>query len=473
MKCQKCGADMVPGHLYCDICGAEYQIVPDFEPEIENSIAKSLSDIRLDIGDRTDNDASKENSKEKKQTQQRNKKRKKPSFGIIFFLVLVFSAFVLLGYLNITTSEEYQKQQAVAAINREDYHHTAQIYEALRKKDTDNAYWYVKEAECRLMLNEEEQAYSLALQAVGKKLHRVMAYDFLLSFLETKENYLEMTRFLKECEYEEIINKYWEYSGQIPKINYESGSYDHSLFLTFKDGYEGTLYYTLDETIPDQTSLVYDAPIPLGNGIHVVKVIYINKFGSSETYETYQYEITSEIPLAPVVTPDSGTYTDAEMIELEIEDGTRVFYTTDATIPTMESREYTAPIPMPLGESQYNFIAYSLKETAGEVTTRSYNLKLTTTLSTEEAKDLLIQKLISTGHILDSNGAVQDRYGVFGYFYRYPVCISGSNYYVFEEHYLENQIKNPLGNFYGVNVISKDIYRLSRNTDGSFTKIHF
>ena len=45
MKCQKCGAQMVPGHLYCDICGAEYQIVPDFEPEIENSIAKSMSEV--------------------------------------------------------------------------------------------------------------------------------------------------------------------------------------------------------------------------------------------------------------------------------------------------------------------------------------------------------------------------------------------------------------------------------------------
>ena len=49
MKCQKCGAEMVPGHLYCDICGAEYQIVPDFEPEIEYSIAQSMSDISESI----------------------------------------------------------------------------------------------------------------------------------------------------------------------------------------------------------------------------------------------------------------------------------------------------------------------------------------------------------------------------------------------------------------------------------------
>ena len=49
MKCQKCGATLASGHLYCDICGAEYQIVPDFEPEIEKSIAESLFDISTSL----------------------------------------------------------------------------------------------------------------------------------------------------------------------------------------------------------------------------------------------------------------------------------------------------------------------------------------------------------------------------------------------------------------------------------------
>ena len=46
MKCQKCGAEMVSGHLYCDVCGAEYQIVPDFEPEVDGSILNSLREIQ-------------------------------------------------------------------------------------------------------------------------------------------------------------------------------------------------------------------------------------------------------------------------------------------------------------------------------------------------------------------------------------------------------------------------------------------
>ena len=49
MKCQKCGATLLAGHLYCDVCGAEYQIVPDFEPELEISMAKSLSGLSESI----------------------------------------------------------------------------------------------------------------------------------------------------------------------------------------------------------------------------------------------------------------------------------------------------------------------------------------------------------------------------------------------------------------------------------------
>ena len=47
MKCQKCGASLKEGNLYCQKCGYEYQIVPDFEPEIENSIAQTM----LNVGD--------------------------------------------------------------------------------------------------------------------------------------------------------------------------------------------------------------------------------------------------------------------------------------------------------------------------------------------------------------------------------------------------------------------------------------
>ena len=50
MKCQNCGNEIEEGHLICEVCGNEIQIVPDFEPELENSITEALSTLPLRNG---------------------------------------------------------------------------------------------------------------------------------------------------------------------------------------------------------------------------------------------------------------------------------------------------------------------------------------------------------------------------------------------------------------------------------------
>ena len=49
MVCPSCGCEMAEGHLYCETCGNEIRIVPDFEPEIENSISEALSTVVEEI----------------------------------------------------------------------------------------------------------------------------------------------------------------------------------------------------------------------------------------------------------------------------------------------------------------------------------------------------------------------------------------------------------------------------------------
>lgn len=463
MKCQKCGAEMVSGHLYCDICGAEYQIVPDFEPEIEYSIARSMSDISETIEE--------DKNRNKDKSVSEIKRKKVPSFSKILLLVILCSVFVFGGYFKYTHSTNYQSRQALAAINNYDYYKAAQIYEKIRKNNADDAYWYIKEAETKLMLEEEAQAYHLALSAIQLDKNADTAYDFLLSYLESQGSYIEMNQYLKNCKYEGIREKYREYLCEVPALNYESGSYEEALELRFEKDFQGTIYYTLDENIPTQQSPKYEKPIKLGNGTHTLMAIYENKFGIVSEPVVFEYNITSEIPMAPMIALSSGKYTNAEMIEVNVEEGTKVYYTTDYTPPTMESPEYTGPIPMPLGESRFNFIAFSEKGVASQVTQRNFMLNMKTNVSLEDAETLLVQKLISTGHILDQNGAVKDRYGVFRYFYKFPISEAELNYYVFEEHYLENQINNPLKHFYAVDVLYGYVYKLISDDSGSFTRI--
>ena len=77
---------MVSGHLYCDICGAEYQIVPDFEPEIEDSIAKNMFTITEKLDEKTIED---DFNSEIEQNH-----LKVPAFSTVFFLVIVIFIFL-------------------------------------------------------------------------------------------------------------------------------------------------------------------------------------------------------------------------------------------------------------------------------------------------------------------------------------------------------------------------------------------
>ena len=49
MKCPNCGEELKQGYLYCERCGEEIHIVPDFEPEIENSIIETLSAVAEEL----------------------------------------------------------------------------------------------------------------------------------------------------------------------------------------------------------------------------------------------------------------------------------------------------------------------------------------------------------------------------------------------------------------------------------------
>lgn len=50
MTCPKCGAKIEEGMLLCSKCGTEIKYVPDFDPELENSISETLSGVVADIG---------------------------------------------------------------------------------------------------------------------------------------------------------------------------------------------------------------------------------------------------------------------------------------------------------------------------------------------------------------------------------------------------------------------------------------
>lgn len=465
MNCQKCGATIVAGHLYCDACGAEYQIVPDFEPELEHSIAETLSGLSEAI------QGPKENQKDRGFEQKKSISVRKNGRMTLKWLIpcLLFSlAGIGIGMAAYQNTAGYLLKQAETAQSNEAWSEAAEWYEKLRLKEAENLEWYLKEAEMYLYGGDVHKASELALLALEQDGQNAQAYIFLLDLYFEQEDYEKMNDLLAECQSEEILSDYSAYLALPPKTDYEEGAYEHILKVSLSAEDEGTIYYTLDGSTPDTQSLVYEEPIVMGNGKHRLRAVYVNTFGVSSSVLQVDYQIAAALPLAPVVLPESGTYDRAENIVLEVEEGTEVYYSLDGTFPTMESYRYQSPIPMPLGESSFTFAAYSGEGVAGEATTRDYLLNIKTGISEDEAGNLLVQELIKKGLLLDKNGALADYYGVHRYFYSYPIQVEDAHYYVFTEHYLEDEINRRTGSYYAVDVMQGSCFRLLTKEDGSY-----
>ena len=463
MKCQKCGASLPEEYLYCSECGTEYQIVPNFEPEIEKSIAETMSDVGDSII--TEKHQNTSNEKELVLTEKEGPKKWLYS-GILCIALIVI--LISIGFYFYQDSVFYLKKSAQKAVSEENYIVATEFFDKLRKKEPENITWYLEEAKLELLYGDRDTAIQLSYRALSEAIGNEEMYIFLLDLLIEEKAFQEVYEVLKECTYQDILEKYRSYNSIVGKLSHEGGTYSEIIKLTLEDSSD-FVYYTTDGSTPDINSQYYNEPIILGNGTHTISFLPYNKYGIAGEIIRKEFTIHTTTPVAPVVFPKSCSIEEPEMIEIEIEAGSKVYYTSDGTIPNENSFLYEGPIPIPLGESQFCFIAISEKKEKSEITKRTYHLRLSSNIGIEEAEEILMHQLILNGYILDMNGAIENRYGVFRYFYQFPVKINGNIYYVFEEHYMENLIDNPLKNYFGVDINNKSVYRLKKDFSGKYS----
>ena len=110
MKCPNCGQEIQPDHLYCERCGMEIRIVPDFEPEIENSINETLSTVAEEIDNKSSKTSEETgNNKEWEEsdeilTEEAGKNWLVFKMVSLIAVILIAVSFTLLMYFNYSTS---------------------------------------------------------------------------------------------------------------------------------------------------------------------------------------------------------------------------------------------------------------------------------------------------------------------------------------------------------------------------------
>lgn len=300
MKCPNCGSEQEPGKLYCEHCGHEIQIVPDYDPLDEMLLGEidpdNLRPEPLHIEPETDKQKEISTAvpapKEPKTVNNWIKSHPRRTAALLMLvLLLAFSSFHI-GYLSITRDQDYnyQLRKGRSYIKKEEYDKAIDFLQrALELQDEpdesrveifrllaesyakvgsgDLAVIYMKRA---LNIETEESADSKALTEL---------YLAMMELLNETGQTEELNEIVEDCPYSDIQNQLLAYRIEKPGCDTPEGVYHYYLRLNLSAEY-GSIYYTLDGSMPTRNSTRYEAPIELiEEGDVLLCAVAINKKG--------------------------------------------------------------------------------------------------------------------------------------------------------------------------------------------------
>lgn len=460
MKCPNCGVDMAEGSLYCEHCGEDIHIVPDFEPELEQNMQQTIHTILEDL---------QEHGGEGREADlRRHAKRKLLPRILIGAAILLVAAvcgggWLVYGYF----SEEYQIDRALRYAAGGKYDRAIACYTRALELDGDNIELIFSLAELQLLKNNKVEYEHLLRRivknenATSEQLDR--AYGKLIAIYRDRGDYQTINDLLLACDNETLLSTYQNYIARVPEFSVNEGYYTSVQPLSLTAPGVGKIYYTLDGTQPTEQGTEYTAPIMLENGYYMVKAYFVNDWGVASEVVTREYHIdNAEVP-PPEISIESGEYHSPMMIEVvgDVED---VYYTTDGTDPTYSSNMYTEPIPMPLGGSRFCF-ARIVDGVTGTVEEKEYWLVLDTDLTSAQAVEAVVEFALLTGKIHDEEGHFENSEAAYLYEYQYVANINEvDDFYVIAEVFRDiDGTLTKTGNNYAVNVYTGERFKLQQD----------
>ncbi len=489
MKCPNCGFQIVDGYLYCENCGMEIRMVPDFEPEIEYNITQALSGVAEEIGG--DGTILGKGSLGRKKTltpllgqkerKAEKKKRRLSAKGqgknwliaslVTFTAGLIAAAFVVVSMYH-RYSVDYQIKKAEGYAALKDYERGIFHLENARRLREDADDILLLEASYYYQMGKKEEAVELLAGLVQKQQlayeDRVRAYENLISIYSEDGRFEEINALLASCKDEGILGHFQQYTAKAPLFDHRPGEYDEVILLKMDANTNGKIYYTMDGSAPDEHSKAYTIPLLLESGEYQIAAVFVNEYGIKSEVSRGWYKINYTVPEPPQVFPDSGDHHVPTMIRVSVPEGVKVYYTTDGSEPGLESALYTQPIPMPLGKSNFMFVAVSEDEVLSEVASRSFDLTLETEITVDRAIDNVIKALFDQRVLSDMLGNSLGMQGKYVFQYDTIVEIPDLGYYYILKEYIEDASggRTETGHLYAVEVYTGAPNRLTYDENG-------
>ena len=417
MICRHCGAAIPDDQMVCPRCGAEVQIVPDYNPlddvlarEVKGSVEGATRQIQTDDirryrrGGRDQNvnatrvlsqdemdrirkdrryggrqtDPGRRNTDELRRQRQQKRleaaKRKRRNLLITLFVILaLIVAGVVIVYQNSYTG---MIRKGYNAIQTRDYTAAERYFERAIIKDKSRPEAYVGQAEIYIDQDDLDSAEEVFQDAIQTQPSNVKLYQAAIDFYMDTEQAAKISELLQDCEDETVLDAVADYISSAPEFSPEEGTFEEVQEITLTSETGGDIYYTLDGSDPSaESGTKYTEPILLQDeGEFEIRAVAVNARGIPSVVSSGTYVIQFPIVDAPAVTPSTGQYSQPQQITITVPDGYTAYYTMDGTTPTASSTRYTGPVMMPQN-AQTIFMAVLVNDNNGkttEATTRNY-----------------------------------------------------------------------------------------------------
>lgn len=366
MRCNKCGADIREGSLYCEICGEEVRIVPDYSSLDEVLAAHVRGEIELE-------QRRKASARRRRRIRQ-DEQRKKKMLIILGTMLLA----MLIGFIAYQGSYAGKIQKGYNALEKENYNAAIRYFTSASEDNNEKADAYIGLAEVYIQKDDLFAAENIFLAQIEEQQSNADIYKAAAEFyLETRQPE-KIPLMLDACKDEKVLSAMGEYIVEEPAFSLMEGTYEETQRLELAAG-TYMVYYTLDETEPsEKTGTKYGTDIMLQEGNWTVKAVAVNERGIPSLITEKKFTIEYPAADPPIVYPSTGLYESQMDITIQTKKGFTAYYIFGDTELTVENgKKYTGPIKMPEGNNIFSAIL--VDDMTGRVsgtTVRNYDLQL-------------------------------------------------------------------------------------------------
>ena len=362
MKCIYCGSEMKHGKMYCDSCGKEAQLVPDYNA-LEDDYINNFMEERED----------KKQSGDKKRDLDVNQTKEDQKVAsrliMISSLVVLFVIGILIAIIYVVISNNHAKDFDYQLSQAQRNYEKGKIEEALEHYDTarnlpegrTDAALQVKVGNLYLEQKDYDSAEMAFYDAIGIDNKCKDAYKgLILIYRERKEfdKISELGTKIEELDLSEVLE---EYIVSAPQFSSSGGTYDTNLKLSLSAAEGDTIYYTLDGKDPEKYGEIYKDEIKFTTeGKYTVAAVCKSSAGEFSATITQEYQIEAAAPDRPEVFPEGCSVHADTYVTVSVPENCEAYYTWDGSLPDVTSEKYTEPILIPKGSNVLSIVVFDI-----------------------------------------------------------------------------------------------------------------